>query len=100
MLEKPHIRSRAALIKEQDIGINASVGAEYALGQPDDRMQIEIFQQLAFEIGFRPRTKIRPSVIENSSRICVKISQPDRSNAGVIYLVQISRSESCFLSIF
>ncbi len=57
MLEKPHIRSRAALVKEQDIGINASVGAEYTLGQPDDRLEVEIFQQFALELGFRPLPK-------------------------------------------
>ena len=43
---------------------------------------------------------IRPLVIENSSRTCVAMSQPAFSEAGVMSLVQMSRSDNCLLLMF
>ena len=45
------------------------------------------------------RTMTRPLVKVTSSRTCVAKSQPARCRAGVMYWVQMSRSERLFLSV-
>jgi hypothetical protein len=74
------------------------------IGEVDE--DIFLYSQIVWHIFLKRKirivylvntTKMRPLVNGNSSRTWVKISQPDLSKAGVIYLVQISRSESCFL---
>jgi hypothetical protein len=49
-------------------------------------------------LDFLPRTKIRPLVNDTSSRNCVITSQPASTIAGVMNLVQMSRSLKDFLS--
>ncbi len=51
MLKKPDILGRPALLEEEDIGGDAGIRAENPFGQADDRVQVELFQQFAFEVG-------------------------------------------------
>ena len=51
MLVIPNVFCRAAAIEEQQVRRDAGVGSEDAVGQTNDRVQVEIFQQVFFDPG-------------------------------------------------
>ena len=49
VLVEPNVPSCGTLGEEQDIGLNAGVRVEHAVGQPDDRVQVALFEQMLLE---------------------------------------------------
>ena len=46
MLVEPHLFGRRALGEEQQVGLDAGVGVEHAIGQANDGVQVALGQQL------------------------------------------------------
>jgi hypothetical protein len=57
MLEEPDLFGGAALFKEEDVGGDAGVGTEDALGQSHNGVEVELFEQFALERGLDAFTK-------------------------------------------
>ena len=51
LLVVPDIFGGTGTVKEDEIGWNAGVGREDAVGQSHNRVEIEVFQQLFFDAG-------------------------------------------------
>ena len=49
VLVEPDVLGRRAFLKEQQVGADAGVGLEDAIGQPHDGVQVALFHQVFFE---------------------------------------------------
>ena len=49
VLVEPDLLGRLALLEEQQVGADAGVGLEHAVGQPDDGVQVALLQQVLLE---------------------------------------------------
>ena len=52
VLVEPDLFGWLALLKEQQVGADAGVGFEHAVGQAHDGVQVALFQQVFLEAGF------------------------------------------------
>ena len=68
MLKEPDVLGWPALFKEQEIGIDAGVGSEDALGQAHDGVEVELFEQLVLSVVFTPSPKRKPSGSTTAAR--------------------------------
>ena len=59
MLVVPNVLRGLALGEEQQVGLDAGVGREHAVGQPHDGVQVAFGQQLLFDAGFDTFAKQR-----------------------------------------
>lgn len=53
MLEKPHVLRRAALFEKEHVRVDARVGTEDPLREPDDCVEIELLEELLLERRLR-----------------------------------------------
>ncbi len=59
MFVEPDFLRRLAFLEEQQIGADAGVGLEHAVGQADDGVQVALFQQVLLEPGLDAFAKQR-----------------------------------------
>src|SRR5262249_32956654 len=76
MLEEPRLLRRFALLEEEQVRADARVGLEDAVRQPDDGVQVALFQQRLFETGLHALAKER-SVGEHDGGAATCLEQAD-----------------------
>jgi hypothetical protein len=68
VLEKPHLLCRPALFDEKNVCFDAGVRAEHAVGEAHDRVQVELFKELALERRFDALPTRNPSGSTTAAR--------------------------------
>jgi len=76
MFVEPDFLGRLALLEEQQVGADAGVGLEHAVGQPHDGMQVAFLQQVLLQSCLHAFAEQRP-VGQHHRRASAVFQQPD-----------------------